>query len=180
MDTSLTLIFRVEVVHGQIETDTPWVQSGVQAGSGASRAAAVEAAAPRAGGLPRDAASADERRADNDKRLDGANPFGDTLFTERNWGIVDVLRRIANEAGESSARIALAWVVGRPGVTSTLMGVSPADQVTDNVAALQVTLSAEHRAALDAVSAADGRMPYSLFTPAMRRQVVFGGRDVRG
>jgi hypothetical protein len=30
MDTSITLIFTVEVVHGQIETDTPWVQSGVQ------------------------------------------------------------------------------------------------------------------------------------------------------
>ena len=34
-----------------------------------------------------------------DKRLDGANPFGDTLFTERNWRIVDVLRRVAARPG---------------------------------------------------------------------------------
>jgi hypothetical protein len=59
------------------------------------------------------------------------------------------------------------------------MGVSRAEQVPDNVAALGVTLSAEHRAALDAVSAGDGRMLYGLFTPAVRRQVVFGGAAVR-
>ncbi|MDQ2664903.1 MAG: aldo/keto reductase [Gemmatimonadota bacterium] len=134
--------------------------------------------APRTGGLPRDPSTPDAPRAAEDKRLDGANPFGDTLFTERNWQIVDALRRVAAEANESPARIALAWVLGRPGVTSTLMGVSRAEQVADNVAALAVTLSVEHHAALDAVSAGGGRMLYSLFTPAMRRQVVFGGSEV--
>ena len=111
-------------------------------------------------------------------RLDGANPFGDTLFTERNWTIVDVLRRVADEAGQSPARIALAWVIGRPGVTSTLMGVSRAEQVLDNAAALDVALSPEHRASLDAASASDARMLYSLFTAAMRQRAVFGGSSV--
>lgn len=138
----------------------------------------VEAAGPRAGGLPRDAAREDETRPAGDKRLDGANPFGDTLFTERNWGIVDVLRRVAGEAGQSPARIALAWVAGRPGVTSTLMGVSRAEQVSDNAAALDVVLSPEHRAALDAASALDPRTLYSLFTPLMRQNAVFGGSTV--
>jgi len=140
---------------------------------------AVEAAASRAGGLPRDAAAEGELRPDGDKRLDGANPFGDTLFTERNWKVVDVLRRVADEAGQSPARVALSWVAGRPGVTSTLMGVSRAEQVPDNAAALDVALSPEHRAALDAVSAPDAKMLSSLFTPAMRQQVVFGGSSVR-
>ncbi len=53
-------------------------------------------------------------------------------------------------------------------------------QVTDNAFALDLALAPEHRAALDAVSAPDTRMLYSLFTPAMRRQVVFGGDTVRG
>jgi aryl-alcohol dehydrogenase-like predicted oxidoreductase len=141
----------------------------------------VEAAAPRAGGLPRDAATANATRPEDDKRLDGANPFGDSLFTPRNWKIVDELKRIAAEAGESPARVALAWVCGRPGVTSTLMGVSRAEQVLDNAAALDVVLSAEHRAALDAVSApSDPRMLYSLFTPGLRQHVVFGGSPVNG
>jgi aryl-alcohol dehydrogenase-like predicted oxidoreductase len=129
--------------------------------------------------LPRDAASAEAKRPEGDKRLDGANPFGDSLFTPRNWKIVDQLKRISVEAGESPARIALAWVCGRPGITSTLMGVSRSEQVTDNVSALDIVLSADHRAALDAVSApTDPRMLYSLFTPALRQHVVFGGCSV--
>jgi len=141
----------------------------------------VEAAGPRAGGLPRDAASGDAKRPEGDKRLDGANPFGDSLFTPRNWKIVDELKRVSAEAAESPARVALAWVCGRPGVTSTLMGVSRPEQVLDNAAALDVALSAEHRAALDAVSAsADPRMLYSLFTPGLRKHAVFGGSSVDG
>jgi aryl-alcohol dehydrogenase-like predicted oxidoreductase len=139
----------------------------------------VEAAAPRAAGLPRDAAVENEVRESGDKRLDGANPFGDSLFTPRNWGIVDVLKRIAVEAQQSPARIALAWVASRSGVISTLIGVSSAAQIADNVAALDVVLSPEHQAALDAVSApTEPRMLYSLFTPVMRQHAVFGGASV--
>ncbi|GJE17974.1 aldo/keto reductase [Methylobacterium marchantiae] len=159
----------------------PWSPLAYGLLTGKYERASVEAAAPRAGGLPRDAADPGAERPADDKRLDGANPFGDSLFTERNWRIVALLRRIADEAGQSPVRIALAWVMGRRGIASTLMGVSRAEQVADNVAALDVTLSAEHRSLLDAASApADPRMLYGLFTPAMRRQVVFGGSPVRG
>ena len=157
----------------------PWSPLAYGLLTGKYDRATVEAAGPRPGGLPRDAAAADDVRPDGDKRLDGANPFGDSLFTERNWRIVDALRLVADEAGQSPARIALSWVIGRPGVACTLMGVSRAEQVADNAAALGVVLSAEHRAALDAVSAPDPRMPYGLFTPSMRRDVVFGGSSVR-
>lgn len=157
----------------------PWSPLAYGLLAGKYDRATVEASGPRGAGLPRDVATDTEARADDDKRLDGANPFGDSLFTDRNWKIVGEVRRIAAEVGQSPANIALAWVVGRRGITSTLMGVSRASQVTDNVAAIGVTLSPEHRAALDAVSAANPRMLYSLFTPAMRKQVVFGGSDVR-
>ena len=143
--------------------------------------AVVEAAGPRAGGLPRDAGVNGEQRPESDKRLDGANPFGDTLFTGRNWHIVDVLKRVAAEAGQSPARVALSWVMGRPGVSSVLMGVSKAAQVEDNVSALDLVLLPEHRAALDAVSAAaEPKMFYSLFTPSLRQHAVFGGAVVKG
>jgi aryl-alcohol dehydrogenase-like predicted oxidoreductase len=157
----------------------PWSPLAYGLLTGKYNRAAVEAAGPRAGGLPREPATGSTQRPSEDKRLDGANPFGDSLFTERNWKIVDVLKRVAQEAGETPARIALAWVFGRPGVISTLMGVSRAEQVTENTAALAIVLSDEHRAALDAVSTpADSRMLYSLFTPALRQQVVFGGTTV--
>ncbi len=158
----------------------PWSPLAFGLLTGKYDRATVEAAGPRTGGLPRDAAKADEARPEDDKRLDGANPFGDTLFTDRNWTIVDILREVAKDAGETPARIALSWVVGRPGVTSTLMGVSRAEQVTDNVAALKVSLSAEHRAALDAASAPDPKLLYGLATLPMRQHVVFGGSAVKG
>ena len=91
---------------------------------------------------------------------------------------MDALRRAAGEAGQNAARVALSWVTNRPGVTSTLMGVSPAEQMLDNAVALDMVLSPEHRAALDAVSAPASRMLYGLFTSGLRRQVVFGGSAV--
>ena len=132
----------------------------------------------KAGGLPRDASKAGEQRPAGDKRLDSANPFGDSLFTERNWKIVEELKQVAQDVGQSPVRVALAWVAGRPSVTSTLMGVSTVAQVTDNISALSVALSAEHRAKLDAASSPDSKMLYSLFTPALRKHVVFGGSTV--
>ncbi len=157
----------------------PWSPLAYGLLTGKYDRATVEAAGPRAGGLPRDAAKPGEERPDGDKRLDGANPFGDTLFTERNWTLVDALRRVADEAGQSPARVALSWVMGRPGITSTLMGVSRAEQVLDNAAALDVALSPEHRARLDAASASDSRLLSGLSTPALVQAVVFGGSSVR-
>ncbi len=91
---------------------------------------------------------------------------------------MDALKEVANEAGQSPAGVALARVAGRPGVASTLMGVSRVEQVADNIAALDLALSPAHRAALDAVSAPSPRMLYSLFTPTMRQHAVFGGSVV--
>jgi aryl-alcohol dehydrogenase-like predicted oxidoreductase len=156
----------------------PWSPLAYGLLTGKYDRAKVEADGPREGGLPRDAAKVDERRPDDDKRLDGANPFGDTLFTERNWKIVDALRGVAREAGQTPARIALAWVVGRAGIASTLLGVSRPAQVTDNVGALDVILSREHRATLDAVSAPEPRMLSSLASPATLKSAVFGGASV--
>jgi aryl-alcohol dehydrogenase-like predicted oxidoreductase len=156
----------------------PWSPLAYGLLTGKYDRAVVEAAAPRAGGLPRDAAKTGEERPSDDKRLDGANPFGDTLFTERNWRIVDVLKEVAQEAGHSPANVALAWVTGKANVASTLMGVSRTEQVADNMAALGIVLSEKHKSALDAVSAPDLKMLYSLFTPAVRQYAVFGGSSV--
>ena len=71
---------------------------------------------------------------------------------EKTYGIVDELIKIAKELGSTPARIALAWVQGRPGVTSTILGARTIAQLDDNLAALEVTLTKEHVAALDALS----------------------------
>lgn len=139
---------------------------------------AVEAGPPRVGGLPKDAGSG-ETRPEGDKRLDGANPFGDALFTDRNWRIVDALRTVAEEIDETPARVALAWVLSRPGVDTTLMGVSRVSQLHDNISALDLVIPAEQMAVLNEASNPEAAMIYGLFTPAGRQHVVFGGNRVR-
>lgn len=156
----------------------PWSPLAYGLLTGKYERSKVEAAAPRAAGLPKDVAKTGDLRVAGDKRLDGANPFGDSLFTERNWKIVDTLKVVAQETEHTPAHIALAWVASRQGVVSTLMGVSRAEQVTDNIAALHVKLSAKHKAMLDDVSAPVPRMIYSFFTPEFRKFAVFGGSSV--
>lgn len=109
-------------------------------------------------------------------RLSGANPFQGpfTKFTERNWAILDALRAVATQVGRPPAQVALAWLVGRPGVTSTLLGASKLTQLQDNLASLEITLTPEQLATLDTASAPAG----AFFTPQLR-QVVFGGADVQ-
>ncbi len=152
----------------------PWSPLAFGLLAGKYDRATVEQAAPRESGLPRDAAGADARRSPDDKRLDGSNPFGDSLFTTRNWAIVNTLREVAAEMEQSPAAVALAWVTGRPGVGATLIGVSRTEQLHANIASLTLTLSPDHRERLDRISAPDPRMLYSLFTPAMRHHAVFG------
>lgn len=155
----------------------PWSPLAYGLLTGKYDRATVEAGAPRAGGLPSEAGTG-EARAEGDKRLDGANPFGDTLFTARNWQIVEALRGLAQDIGETPARVALAWVLSRPGVDTALMGVSHVSQVHDNIAATDLRLAPEQIAMLDAASGPEAAMIYGLFTPQARQHVVFGGSAV--
>ena len=66
------------------------------------------AIASRTARLPGDASGDETARSDDDGRLDGDNPFGGMLFTERNVPIVDVVREVAAEQARSMAEVALA------------------------------------------------------------------------
>jgi aryl-alcohol dehydrogenase-like predicted oxidoreductase len=72
--------------------------------------------------------------------------------TEADYVVIDALQAVSAEVGASPATVALAWVHSRPGVASTLIGARRLDQLTANLAALDVTLTAEQIATLDAVS----------------------------
>lgn len=156
----------------------PWSPLAYGLLSGKYDRRTVGSAAPQAGSSPAESNAATVGRQGDDKRLDGSNPFGDTLFTDRNWTIVDTLVRIAQEVGQPPARVALAWLMGRPGVVSILMGASRTEQLKENMGSLGVSLSPEHRAALDAVSTPEPRLLYGLFTPGLRKSAIFGGSNV--
>jgi aryl-alcohol dehydrogenase-like predicted oxidoreductase len=68
---------------------------------------------------------------------------------ERTYGVVDILQRIAREVDSTPTRVALAWVQGRPGVTSTIIGARTQEQLDENLKALEVKLSPEQQKQLD-------------------------------
>jgi len=79
---------------------------------------------------------------------------------EKLYDIIDVLVAVAEGRGVSAARVALAWLLGRPGVTSVIIGGRTREQFSDNLAAADLQLSAEERQRLDAVSAPPLLYPY--------------------
>jgi aryl-alcohol dehydrogenase (NADP+) len=72
--------------------------------------------------------------------------------TERTWAVIDAVAEIADAVGGSMAQVALAWVTGRPGVSSTILGTRTVEQLDDNIGAARVELDPEQVARLDEVS----------------------------
>jgi len=78
----------------------------------------------------------------------------------RLWNIVEALIAIGEARGVSAAQVALAWLLGRPGVTSAVIGGRNEAQLEDNLAAASLVLSPEERERLDEVSAPPLLYPY--------------------
>lgn len=110
-------------------------------------------------------------------RLAGANPFGTSKFTDRNWDILDALRTVAAEAERPPAKVALAWALARPGIAALLIGASRPEQLAENIAALDLVLTPPQSEALDTASTPAPTYPYPIFAKSVNR-MVFGGADV--
>ena len=112
-------------------------------------------------------------------RLAGPNPYGATLFTDRNWRVLEALRASAGRLGQPPAEVALAWVAARPGVTAPIVGATSVEQLRGHLGSIALRLPPDDLQALDAASALDAAFPYPIFTPEVNRGV-FGGAAVAG
>lgn len=83
-------------------------------------------------GIPADS------RAGHDPRFLRPGDINETLMRK-----VRALNKIAAERGQTLAQMALAWTLRMPGVTSALIGASSAEQVKENIKALENTVFAE-------------------------------------
>ncbi len=83
---------------------------------------------------------------------------------ERAWPIVDAMREIGKPKGASPARVALAWVLSKPFVTSVITGVKTVEQLDDNLAASDLTLSPGEIKRLDELSALEPEYPGYMVT----------------
>jgi aryl-alcohol dehydrogenase-like predicted oxidoreductase len=103
-------------------------------------------------------------------RRDQEGPEGSRQLTDWNeppvrdqealYDIVDALVEIADGHDVSPAQVALAWLLGRPGVASVIVGARTDEQLADNLGAADLVLGDEERSRLDELSAPPLLYPY--------------------
>jgi aryl-alcohol dehydrogenase-like predicted oxidoreductase len=81
------------------------------------------------------------------------------VSAERLPRVLQALRRVADETGASVARVALAWQLTKPFVTSIIIGAKTIDQLTDNLGATELHLTPEQVAVLDEASRLPAEYP---------------------
>src|SRR5580658_386505 len=103
-------------------------------------------------------------------RRDTEAPAGSRQLTD--WGeppvydqeglydIIEALVGIGAEHGVSAAQVALAYTLGKPAVTSLVIGARTSEQLADNLAAASLTLAGSERELLDKISTPPLIYPY--------------------
>src|SRR3979490_2574637 len=66
------------------------------------------------------------------------------LNNEKNWNLLDVVGRIAEQHETTHSAVSLAWLLARPQTSSILVGARTEEQLEDNLRALSVQLTREH------------------------------------
>lgn len=111
-------------------------------------------------------------------QANGARLENRVQLGERETAILAKLQDIANGHACTIAAVALAWVMQQPGVASTIIGVRRTDQLEANLAAMQVSLTADELQALDQLST-----PSPTFVTNYReyaRSFIHGGITING
>jgi aryl-alcohol dehydrogenase (NADP+) len=78
-----------------------------------------------------------------------AERYQDRYWHEREFETVEALRPLAAEAGMPLARLAVAWMLAEPAITSPIVGASRPDQLDDVLPATEKPLDAALKARLD-------------------------------
>jgi 1-deoxyxylulose-5-phosphate synthase len=80
----------------------------------------------------------------------GSDPLADEMYEEADFDVVDAVRAVAGGRGVPPAQVALAWLLGRPAVSAPIVGATKLGHLDDAVAAVDLTLTAEEVARLEA------------------------------
>jgi len=113
--------------------------------------------------------SSEQGRMNNDT-MKGLIP--EKQRTER---IVAVIKTVSDETGRSMAQIALAWLRYRPVPVIPIIGARKLSQLQDNLASLELTLSADQLRTLDEASRIELGFPYSIYALESARSTMYGG-----
>src|ERR1044071_9670292 len=85
---------------------------------------------------------AGSRGRGGERRTTRANTdaFGDTLYVEDDFAVVDATVEVAGERGLAPAQVALAWLLSKPAVTAPIIGATKLTHLDDAIAAVSLTL----------------------------------------
>jgi aryl-alcohol dehydrogenase-like predicted oxidoreductase len=76
---------------------------------------------------------------------------------EKNQDLVDGLRQLGEQAGQSVAQLAVNWTLSQPGITSALCGAKRPEQIRETAGAMSQVMESETLAAIDQLLAARGQ-----------------------
>ncbi len=105
---------------------------------------------PLAGGFLSGKFTREKAGSEDDRRASFDFP---PINKDKAYDIVDVMADVAKNHEASVARIALAWLLHKPGVASVIIGAKKPHQLEDNLKAVDVALTEEEMTRLDEVSA---------------------------
>jgi 1-deoxyxylulose-5-phosphate synthase len=80
----------------------------------------------------------------------GSDPLAGELYGDDDFDVIDAVRAVAAERGLPPAQIALAWLLGKPAVAAPIVGATKPRHLEDAIAAVEVTLSGDEVARLEA------------------------------
>jgi aryl-alcohol dehydrogenase-like predicted oxidoreductase len=105
--------------------------------------------------------------------------LGAGRLTERVLGIIEEVKKVADDLGKTPSQVAVAWLLTNPAVISPILGARTLAQLEDNMGALTVELSETHLANLDAVSHIEPGFPHDFVSGAFARHMLTGGANIR-
>jgi aryl-alcohol dehydrogenase-like predicted oxidoreductase len=128
------------------------------------------------GKYQRDAEPAGATRL-GERNRNGVEAYARRAPQQRTWNVVSAVAKVAAARGASPAQVALAWLHDRPAVTAPVLGARTVEQLTDNLGAAGLHLSAEETGLLAEASAPEAPdYPYGPSGVAQRSRPVTGGR----
>jgi aryl-alcohol dehydrogenase (NADP+) len=96
---------------------------------------------------------------------------------DRTWQVIGAVEKIAADHGVTASQVALAWLAGRPAVTSVILGARTTEQLADNLAAADLELTPEETGRLtEASQPRVGVYPYGPMAQEQRSRKIAGGR----
>lgn len=102
--------------------------------------------------------------------------FAPRTAEQRTWDVIETVQAIAAEREVTPAQVALAWVKGRPRVSSVIIGARTHEQFEDNLAAAGLVLEDKEMERLNSVSEVPIDYPYGGGALGQRRRPIEGGR----